>query len=334
MPWKSFEPIGLQSSGQFFTDGRVTKLAIGMLQFDPLNGDDLVDICSGTGGFILAGYDHIRALVWHIPADQQAAKIVELASGSLFGQEVDPEICEVANASFVSRLGTTERPIIQRGDSINPLAFKDNDGPLREGTHRCCAANPPFGTKITIKNKETLAYFELAKTRGERVTPTAPDILLLERNVKMLEPGVGRLGIVLPYQILSGPQTQYVRQWLLANTHIQGIVDLPPETFQPHTGTKTTLLVVRRRAEPETDLTKLDDETIFMSTPRWIGHDRRGRPVHRRTPDGKQTTEILSDIEDVGRAFAAFLEGAAPSATHCESFTTSLSRSLPTLTYA
>ena len=52
-----------QIGGQFFTDGLVTKLAMELLDFDPRKGDDLVDICSGTGGFLLAGLNHIRELL-------------------------------------------------------------------------------------------------------------------------------------------------------------------------------------------------------------------------------------------------------------------------------
>lgn len=43
-----------QAGGQFFTDQYVTRLAMVLLQFDPREGDDLVDICAGTGGFLLA----------------------------------------------------------------------------------------------------------------------------------------------------------------------------------------------------------------------------------------------------------------------------------------
>ena len=52
-----------QVGGQFFTDSLVTKLAMTFLDFDPRKGDDLVDICSGTGGFLLAGLNHIRELL-------------------------------------------------------------------------------------------------------------------------------------------------------------------------------------------------------------------------------------------------------------------------------
>lgn len=317
-----------QSSGQFFTDGRVTHLAMVLLQFDPTQGDDLVDICCGTGGFLLAGLDHIRRIVeQQFPVEEREAKVAEIAQRALRGQEVDPEICDVANASLVCRVGKAREPMVARGDSIDPRAFAaTTNGPIRENHHRCAASNPPFGTKITVKDPDLLRNYELATTDGRRISPRAPDILLLERNIKILEPGVGRLAIVVPYQILSGPQTRYIREWLLRHTYLEAVVDLPAETFQPHTGTKTSLLVLRRREKPLTKLSTRASTPIFMSTPRWIGHDRRGKPVYRRAADGTHTNQILSDIEDVSSAFTAYRSGATPSEIHSESFVVQLSR--------
>ena len=194
------------------------------------------------------------------------------------------------------------------------------DSPLSERSHQCAASNPPFGTKITIKAPHILERYELAAPSGRRPTPRPPDVLLLEQNVKLLKPGAGRLAIIVPYQILSGPQTRYIRDWLLRHTHLESVVDLPPETFQPHTGTKTSLLVVRRRLNELTYIDLSEAGSVFMSTPKWIGHDRRGRPVYRSTPDGRQTTTILSDMEAVGTAFEDYLQGRPPSAVHPESF--------------
>ena len=61
-----------QAGGQFFTDQYVTRLAMTLLRFDPRNGDDLIDICAGTGGFLLAGLNHIRRLV----ADEREAALL------------------------------------------------------------------------------------------------------------------------------------------------------------------------------------------------------------------------------------------------------------------
>ena len=305
-----------QSSGQFFTDGRVTQLAMNLLRFDPFAGDDLIDICSGTGGFLLAGLDRIRHVAALRGLDPSSKDCVEIAKRTLRGQEVDKDICDVANTSLSGRLGCRE-PLVHSGDSLRPFL---EDTPLREGSHHCAASNPPFGTKITIKSLHTLSRYELAAPNGRRPTPRPPDVLLLEQNVRMLIPGEGRLAIVVPYQILSGPQTRYIRDWLLRHSHLEAVVDLPPETFQPHTGTKTSLLVVRRRFAPLDEIDVAEDGTVFMSTPRWIGHDRRGRPVFERTPDGRHTTTILSDMENVAKAFEGYLQGRSPAAIHAESF--------------
>lgn len=311
-----------QSSGQFFTDGRVTHLAMTLLEFNPLDGDDLIDICSGTGGFLLAGLDRIRSLVEQkYPVDQRESVIAETGLRVLRGQEVDSDICEAANASLSFRLGRPAAQIVHNGDSLRSETFSSNGHGLREGSHLCAASNPPFGTKITVKDPEILSHFELAQTSNRATTPRPPDILLLEKNVRMLVPGKGRLAIVIPYQILSGPQSRYIREWLLLNTHLGSVVDLPHETFQPHTGTKTSLLVVRRRKKTLTTIDMNDTSSIFMATPKWIGHDRRGQPVYRRKPDGSMTGEVLSDIDDVARAFEAYRRGDDPSVLHAESFT-------------
>lgn len=311
-----------QSSGQFFTDAKVTHLAMTLLRFDPLGGDDLIDICCGTGGFLLAGLDAIRsAIEGASPVEETARRIRDVARRCLRGREVDPEIAEVANASLLCSAGLDGWSLVTRGDSLHPGAFTADRGDgLVEGTHLCAAANPPFGTKITVKSNDVLQEFELAQGRAGRLSPRPPDILLLERNIRMLEPSVGRLAIVLPYQILSGPQTLFVRQWLLRQAHLEAVVDLPAETFQPHTGTKTSLLVVRRRRRPVDSVPSTGTGNVFMSAPRWIGHDRRGQPMYRRGSDGTATQELLSDIEAVGAAFETFLRGDDPNNKHRESF--------------
>lgn len=306
-----------QSSGQFFTDGRVTHLAMVLLRFDPFAGHDLIDICSGTGGFLLAGLDRIRQLAELSGLDPAGNDCLEITTRTLRGQEVDQDICDVANISLSGRLGC-RATLVHSGDSLRPFT---KHTPLREGSHYCAASNPPFGTKITIKALHTLSRYELAMSNGRRrPTPRPPDVLLLEQNVRMLLPGTGRLAIVVPYQILSGPQTRYIRDWLLRHSHLEAVVDLPPETFQPHTGTKTSLLVVRRRLTPLAAIDPSEDGMVFMSAPKWIGHDRRGRPVFECTPDGRHTTTILSDMEDVSKAFHGFLLGQTPSAIHSDSF--------------
>lgn len=313
-----------RESGQFFTDPQVTSLAITLIDFNPLDGDDLVDICAGTAGFLLAGLNRIHEVLEALGESSEGV-LVNLASSCLRGQEVDEGVAEIANATLNSRISNLQIPIVQTGDSLDPQAFStSSDAPIRFGVHRCAATNPPFGTKITIKDEKSLREFALASRKGGS-SARSPDILFLEQNVKLLVPGVGRLAIVVPYQILSGPQTFFVREWLLRNTELIAVVDLPVNTFQPHTGTKASLLVVRRRLQPLTDPLEATDYDIFMSTPRWIGHDRRGKPAYRVSEDGSVTDEILTDIPDVKSAFQHFKKGGKPETIHPQSFATRLS---------
>lgn len=314
-----------QIGGQFFTDGLVTKLSMELLDFDPRKGDDLIDICSGTGGFLLAGLNHIRELLEKDnPTENIEKQLVTLAKNSIKGQEVDKEVCQVANATLISRLGKSDTEFVQNGDSLN----LNKNSVIQFDKHLCIASNPPFGTKITIKDYKILENFDLAKTSPrsdtffpvDKITHRSPDILFVEQNVKLLVPGKGRLSIVLPYQILSGPQTQFIRNWLLKNTIIQSVIDLPSETFQPHTGTKTCLLTLIRREKPLETIEEVESYPIFMAIPKWIGHDRRGNPVYKKLPNGKQTTEILTDFIEVRNAFHAWKKGENPTTCHEDCF--------------
>lgn len=316
-----------QVGGQFFTDSLVTNLAMALLNFDPRKGDDLVDICSGTGGFLLAGLNQIRALLEKDHEQDIEKKLVMLARKSLKGQEIDEDVCKIANATLATRLGNHPDPFVRNGDSIRPDAFR-NSNFIKFNSHKCVASNPPFGTKITIKDFRILKEYDLAKQNSrnenllfnDKITYRAPDILFLEQNVKLLIPGEGRLSIVLPYQILSGPQTIFVRTWLLKNTIIESIVDLPSETFQPHTGTKTCLLTLNRRERPIDKIEDIENYSIFMAMPKWIGHDRRGIPMFKKLPNGKNSNEILTDFPELKSAYLKFLDGENPSDSYSESF--------------
>ena len=317
-----------QVGGQFFTDSLVTKLAMTLLNFDPRKWDDLVDICSGTGGFLLAGVNHIRGLLEEAWEKNLETRLVSLSKQSLKGQEIDSDVCQIANSTLETRLGKNNKPFVVNGDSIRPESFEKNNF-IKYNSHRCVASNPPFWTKITIKDSRILREYELAQqfskndkliNKDNKIIHRAPDILFLEQNVKLLVPWEGRLSIVLPYQILSWPQTLFVRRWLLKNTIIESVIDLPSETFQPHTGTKTSLITVKRRKKPLKNIQDIESYKIFNSMPKWIGHDRRGNRMFKKLPNGKSTNEVLTDFPEVKLAYLNYLKGGNPTEIHGDSF--------------
>jgi type I restriction enzyme M protein len=304
-----------QAGGQFFTDQRVTTLALQLIEFDPTKGDDLIDLCAGTGGFLLAGFHHIKGIVKAAKGTEK--NIIKLASKSLVGFEIDEQISEVGNSTLASRFGGKDGRHIFCANSLDEKKLNQTKK-IKFGSHLCAATNPPFGAKIQVRDTNILNEYELARLKGSSVEKTtrsnepssrSPDILFIEQNIKLLKPGEGRLAIVMPYQLLSGAQATYIRYWIILNCEITAVIDLPSETFQPHTGTKTSLVVLRRRKKSLLSIADYEDSEIFMATPRWIGHDRRGNPTFERSPDGMFTNNILTDFPEIAQAFEAFKKG-------------------------
>ena len=139
-----------------------------------------------------------------------------------------------------------------------------------------------------------------------------PDQLFLERCLQLLRPG-GRLAIVLPDSILSNPGPMLVRQWLLQRARLLASIDLPQVTFEPHTGTQTSLLLLQKKTEDEIavelEMGKPRDYEVFMALPRQVGHDRRGEVLYRRTPEGQLIErEEVEPIRRVGSSGQIVIE--------------------------
>ena len=62
-------------------------------------------------------------------------------------------------------------------------------------------------------------------------------------------------------------------------------IDLPQVTFEPYTGTQTSVLLLQKKTEEQ--MGKPFDYEIFMAKPEAVGHDRRGEVHYLRTPEGE-----------------------------------------------
>ena len=164
---------------------------------------------------------------------------------------------------------------------------------IKPGSVDVITTNPPFGTKIDDTRDYVLEKYELGHKLANGV-PTKelldgqdPDKLFVERDIFYLKDATdiedgGRMVIVLPKQNLSGAQEESIefRKWLLSKVQITAIVDLPREAFQPHTGTKTSLVFLKKVKNIP------DDYSIFMAVSEAVGHDRRGNPLYKKDSSG------------------------------------------------
>ncbi len=122
------------------------------------------------------------------------------------------------------------------------------------------------------------------------------DVLFMERNLDFLRPG-GRMAVVLPQGRFNNVTDGPLRWWLSQYARILGVVGLGVDTFKPHTGTKTSLLLLQKwNDDPKAGplCPKRDDYPIFFATSEVSGKDSRGEYAYVSDPD---VNDHLLDLE-------------------------------------
>ena len=105
-------------------------------------------------------------------------------------------------------------------------------------------ANPPFAGDLD--NQEQLDQYDLSRNaKGKKQKKVGRDILFIERNLNLLKPG-GRMAIVLPQGRFNNSSDQYIREYILSQCRLIAVVGLHGNVFKPHTGTKTSVLIVQK----------------------------------------------------------------------------------------
>lgn len=249
-------------------------------------------------------------------------KISEIASSNFYGFDINPDLVKATKMNMV--MNNDGSGNILRTDSLLPPhewsdefrtklaeALKINKSNIRNSKtidfFDVIVTNPPFGSKIPIKDPHILEQYELGhiwencegvwKKTPRLQSSVPPEQLFIERCLQFLKPS-GRMGIVLPDAILGSPSLGYIRQWLIQNTYIIGSIDLHVDTFQPRNGTQTSVLILQKKTVDivanEVKTGKMKDYNIFMTMAEKIGHDKRGTTIFKRDKYGNEilTPEI------------------------------------------
>ena len=273
--------------GQFFTPRNVVKMMIEII--DPDLDDMILDPASGSGGFLVEALRFCWEKIekngnkfnWNRENLLEEKK--SFAIKSIHGMELDNFLTKVCKA-YMAIIGDGKGAVFV-GDSLEI----PNNWDLRIRQHiglnrfNVVITNPPFGKDLKIVGEEKLSQFELGhkwkldkknnqfiKTKVEQ--KKAPQILFIERCLDFLVEG-GRLGIVLPDGIYGNESSSYIRSWISQKAKIIAIIDIPLETFLPHTGTKTSVMFLQKRKNLPADY------PIFMAVAETCGHDRRGNEI-------------------------------------------------------
>lgn len=317
--------------GEFFTPRNVMAMVVEMI--NPTIEEKVLDSSCGTGGFLVTAMTYTMKQLktefeketgklkseWN-DFEKKAFqdKISDMAMNNYFGFDINPDLVKATKMNMVMNNDGSGN-ILQNNSLLQPHEWTDDfktrlSAALQIdkktlinkdsiGYFDVIVTNPPFGSKIPIKDHAILSQFDLAKiwkqdkktgkwTITDRYqSSVSPEILFIERCYQFLKPG-GRMGIVLPDALLGSPGTGYIREWLIKNTKIIASIDLHEDTFQPRNGTQTSVLILQKKTEEEISKEEttgqMADYNIYMAIVDKIGHDKRGNTLFKRDNDGNE----------------------------------------------
>ena len=237
-----------KKAAQFRTPRHLIRVITEMV--DPKIGVTICDPACGTGGFLIAAYEHILLantspdlvretigpyglLVRRGIGDKlKRSQWDFLQKGSLHGFESDQEILRMAAMN----------PVLHQFD-YSPLVHRDSicgaEDKWDEVQFDIILENPPFsGARSDAK-------------RSLRIEKGDKYVLFLAHALRSLRPG-GRAGIIFPNGILFGDTNSHieVKHRLLKEFDLQAVVNLPKGMFEPYTPNPTCFFIFQKTGRP------------------------------------------------------------------------------------
>lgn len=300
--------------GQYFTPRWVIDMCVKML--DPKEDESVIDTAAGSAGFPVHAMFH----VWRKIIDD-----LGLPQSHLFTMEKKPARCEDYVRDHVFAIDFDERSVrvarclnLIAGDGetnvlhLNSLDWRRWVDTAREdewndayaqGWQRLrrqrlgkedrtygfdiVMANPPFAGNI--KQSAILAPYDLAHdAKGRLLSAVGRDLLFIERNLDMLKPG-GRMAVVLPQGRFNNASDKRIRGFIMERCRVLAVVGLHPNSFKPHTGTKTSVLFVQKwNDDPKAGplCPRKEDYDIFFATQQRASKDNSGDKIYETDANG------------------------------------------------
>lgn len=204
-------------AGQYFTPRALIKAIVDVV--DPKINETVADPCCGTGGFLLAAYDHMRV------QSKDMEKQDFLKNHALFGADITPLVVTLASMNlFLHDIGVNKSPV-----KLQDSLIETNDD-----TYQVIMTNPPFGTRPQ-------GSVEVYANRPEFIKTSDNQVNFLQHIMSIVKTG-GRVGVVLPDSVLTDQgATAKVREKLMKDYNLHSILRLPTGIFYAN-GVKTNVL--------------------------------------------------------------------------------------------
>ncbi len=212
-----------------------------------------MDLSSGSGGFLIRSFVEVRKKIRGLKiADDEKNRLIEdLVRNHLWGIEINSRLATLCRINMILHGDGYEH--IYTGDSILDDTFENTDGKRVDITRiekgelpkfDVILMNPPFN--LPYEDAKALNRYELGRGR----TAQGSDYLMLERALRLLKPGTGRLLIILPHGIASGASESEVRSFIKKQARVKGCISLPVGCFKPFGGSnaRTCILMLTHQA--------------------------------------------------------------------------------------
>lgn len=194
-------------AGQYFTPRALIKAMVDVI--DPKIMETVADPACGTGGFLLAAYEHMKK------QSNEISKLDFLRNKALFGADNTPLVVTLASMNlYLHDIGTKGSPIVCQ-DSLLDTSDRMFDVIL---------ANPPFGTRPQGSGEVSVVRTEFIKTSDNQLN-------FLQHIMSIVKTG-GRVAVVLPDSVLSdGKDATAIRKKLMKDFNLHTILRLCPGLF-------------------------------------------------------------------------------------------------------
>ena len=226
-------------AGQYFTPRALIKAMVDVI--DPKIMETVADPACGTGGFLLAAYEHMKK------QSNEISKLDFLRNKALFGADNTPLVVTLASMNlYLHDIGTKGSPIVCQ-DSLLDTSDRVFDVIL---------ANPPFGTRPQGSGEVSVVRTEFIKTSDNQLN-------FLQHIMSIVKTG-GRVAVVLPDSVLSdGKDATAIRKKLMKDFNLHTILRLCPGLFYANISTNVLFF---DKGKPTEDIWVYDYKTGIKHT--------------------------------------------------------------------
>lgn len=222
-------------NGQFRTPRHIIQLMVDMMAPQP--GDTICDPACGSAGFLVAAAEYLQK------HHQQAiyaneASTQQFNEQTFFGFDFDSTMLRIGSMNML--LHGIENPQIENRDSLS-----ENHAGV-EDKFSLILANPPFAG--------SLDYDATAKDLQAMVKTKKTELLFLALFLRIMQNG-GRAAVIVPDGVLFGSSKAHkaLRQMLVEDHKLDGIVSMPSGVFKPYAGVSTAILLFTKTSSGGTD---------------------------------------------------------------------------------